>query len=162
MGLLDVTRFFRTLLVLLPLGIGFTYWGMDGLLKSPDDLPYTKGIVSEVKLGSRYYEYCNCRQQAYFLYIEGYGTPFITSITKKIEAIDKSEINKGDSIEIWVCDKTKDNTIEQLKVNDEMLIPYNRTMLLYFGFLVVGLVLVVICIGYFLTSSSDILGKGKK
>lgn len=156
------TRYIRALFVLLPMGIFFTYHGLDGLLKSPDDLPYTKGIVSEVKLGSRYSERCKCRLKTYFIYIEGYNTPFITSITQKIEAITEIEIKKGDAVEIWVWDKTKDNLIEQLIINGEMIIPYNRTLLLYSGFLVVGLVLVVICIGYLKSSASDLFGRGKE
>lgn len=162
MGLFDVTRYFRALLVLLPIGIFFSYYGIDGLLKSPDDLPYTKGIVSEVKLGTRYYERCNCRLQTYFFYIEGYSIPYITKITEYIEILHEVEINKGDSLEIWVWDKTKDNTISQLKINGEMVIPYNRTILLYLGFLIVGLVLVVICIGYLKSSASDLFGRGKE
>jgi hypothetical protein len=162
MGLLDVSRFFRVILIIFPIGVGFTYWGMDGLGKTVDDLPYIEGELLKSKNDFRYYESCDCRLPTYSIYLEGYDSPYITKITKYIDLINSFQLKEGDRIEIWLWDKTTDNRIKQLKVNGEIVIPYDRTLWLNTIFLIVGLGLVVVCIGYFITSSGDFFGKNKK
>ncbi len=159
MSIFDKTRYLRTLFILLPIGIGFAYWGIDGLTKKVEDLPCTKGIISEVKMGSYYYETCKCNLPTLFIYLENTKAPFITKISKHIEILKASKIEEGDRIEVWTWDKTDDNRIKQVNINGNIIIHYNRTIDLYLVFLVVGLGLVVLCIFYVLNSSEDLFGK---
>jgi len=159
MGIFDVTRYLRALFLLLPMGLGFSYWGFDGLIKNADDLPYTKGVISKVKMGTYYFDDCKCRLPTYFFYLEDIKAPFITQISKNLEIIDSTEINIGDQIEVWVWDLSDNNSIQQLKINGKMIIPYNRTFVLYLSFFVVGLGLLVIFVGYTISSLKDSFGK---
>lgn len=158
MSIFDKTRYLRTLFVLLPMGIAFTYWGIEGVTKSADDLPYTKGVVLEARMEGVYDKTCKCYKNTLLIYLQGHESPYKTTIVKKIDVLDPV-LSKGQNIEIWTWDKTDDNQIEQVKLNDELIVPYNRTTGLYLGTLAVGLSLIILCVFYIIKSPEDLFGK---
>lgn len=158
MSVFDKTRYLRALFILLPIGIAFTYWGIEGITKDVDDLPQIKGSISDIKEESLFYETCDCYKNTLLIYLQGHKLPFKTKIVKNIEIL-KPILTKGQNVEIWIWDKTNDNRIEQLKINGEMIIPYNRTLVLYLGFLLIGLVLLLLCVFYIIKSPEDLFDK---
>lgn len=160
MSIFDKSRYLRALFILLPAGIMLFYIGIKGLTSSIEDLPYSKGIVSKYYIGDKYHDYCECTSKTFFIYLKGKNKPYITTITKDIEKLNLL-LNKGDRIEIWTWNKTKENQIEQVKINGELIIPYDKTIGLYIAFLIVGLGLVVLCIFYIIKSPEDLFGKKK-
>jgi len=160
MSIFDKTRYIRTLFVLLPLGITFTYLGIEGVTKSADDLPYIKGIVLEAKMEGLYDKTCKCYKNTLLIYLQGHKSPYKTTIVKKIDALDPV-LARNQNIEIWTWDKSNDNQIEQVKLNGELIVPYNRTIGLYFGVLTVGLGLFILCLFYIIKSPEDLFGKKK-
>ncbi len=160
MSIFDITRYLRAIFVLLPVGILLIYWGLEGLKKSVDDLPYSNGTVENFHTGKMYFKNCKCRVKTFFIYINEDEKPYVTSITEHIELLTKN-INLGDSVEIWTWEKYDDNQIEQIKIHGEVIIPYNKTIGLYLGFLVIGISLTALCLFYIIKSPEDLLGKKK-
>ena len=160
MKIFNKTRYLRALLILLPIGIGLTYWGIEGITKSAKDLPYIEGVISDFKLGSKYSELCDCRMETFFIYIKNTPQPYITTISMDIQKL-QDNIKMGDYIEIWIWDESNDNHIEQVKINGKLIIPYDRTIGLYTCFLLIGLGLIILCVFYIIKSSEDLFGKKK-
>lgn len=159
MGIFDKTRYLRALFILLPLGIGFSYFGIDGLARNVNDLPYNQGIISNLKLGAKYSDICDCKLETFFIYINNVSYPFTTTITTDIQKLQKN-LKIGDHIEVWTW-KTDDAHIEQVKINGEIIVSYDKTVGLYLGLLTVGLSLIVLCVFYIIKSPEDLFGKKK-
>lgn len=160
MSIFDKTRYIRTLFILLPLGLAFFYWGIKGLNRSIEHLPYTQGIVEKHKKRLMYFESCECDVETFLIYVKGIKPPFVTSIKKYREILD-SVVSVGDSIEIWTEDFKSENQIEQVKLNGQLVIPYNKTTDLYIGLSVIGVGLIILCIFYIIKSPEDLFGKKK-
>lgn len=160
MSIFDKTRYLRTLFILLPLGLAFFYWGIKGLNRSIENLPYTQGVVQKYKKKLMYFESCECDVEASLIYVKGIKPPFVTSIKKYREILD-SAVRVGDSIEIWTEDFRSENQIEQVKLNGQLVIPYDKTTDLYIGLSVFGAGLIILCIFYILKSPEDLFGKKK-
>ena len=85
---------------------------------------------------------------------------YTTTIKSHMEIIDKS-LSKGDVITIWLHTDNRRNEIAQIEKGDKIIIPYEKSIGMAWGFLLAGLITNFIAIGYLIKYPEDILGKKK-
>ncbi len=157
MSIFDRTRYLKTLFMLLPTGIILLYFGIKDISTGVEDLSYNKGMVDTFYIGKKYFDDCDCRMETFFIYFIGKKKPYVTTIKLHIDTL-KATIKKGEQIEIWMMQEDKLNEIEQIRINGEMIIPYNKLYGFNIIIILIGIGLTLLSLFYIFKSPEDLLG----
>ncbi|HUX53035.1 MAG TPA: hypothetical protein VMV56_01335 [Williamwhitmania sp.] len=160
MGFFDKTRYLRALLFLLPIGICFTYYGGKYLLRDINRFPQSKGVIEKIENRDVQYKFKNTvyTSPTTTITLTNNQIDYTTTIKSHIEIIGKS-LSKGDVITIWLHTDNRKNEIAQIEKGDKVIIPYKKSIGMAWSFLLAGLIISFIAIGYMIKYPEDILGK---
>lgn len=160
MGFFDKTRYVRALFLLVPLGLSFIYFSSKSLLTDISDLPKVFGIIENIAHTETYFKFQNRSFLSPTISVKLADNPetYITAITKHINIID-SVLVKGDIITIWIKTDREKNEIVQIQKEGKVIIPYDKGFAVSWGFLVAGIIISFIAIGYLIKYPEDIMGK---
>ncbi len=161
MSIFDRTRYLKTLFMLLPTGIIMLYFGIKNLSTGVEDLSYNKGVVDTFYIGKKYFDDCDCRMKTFFINLVKDKQSYITKISVHIDTLNQV-IYKGDQIEIWAEKEDKQKRIKQVKLNGEMIIPYNKLYGFNIIIILVGLGLTSLSLFYIFKSPEDLQGGVKE
>ncbi|SDC58188.1 hypothetical protein [Williamwhitmania taraxaci] len=162
MGFFNKTRYFRTLLFLLPIGMCFTYYGGNHLLVDVNKFPQAKGVIEKIENRDVQYKFKNTvyTSPTTIITMTNNQIDYTTTIKSHMEIIDKS-LSIGDIIIIWLHTDNRKNEIAQIEKGDKIIIPYEKSIGMAWGFLLAGLITSFIAIGYLIKYPEDILGNKK-
>ncbi len=154
MGFFDKTRYFRAIFQMLPFGLLAMYFGIDMQVSLPKkkELIEINGVVVKIHVTNEYNENYERYVDVWYLFLLEHTKGYEINLKKDYHLINANFI-KGDSITIWINEKT--NLIRQFSKRDKMLLKYSRIDYPGILFTLFGLITVIVSIGYIITSPED-------
>ena len=143
-----VTSYYRSIIAILA-SLGLIFYCVSEMGKKIDDYPKKSGVIASAFL--------EWNKSPYNIKLSDDGIHWYSVYPEKYYPILKEKVIPGKQAIIWYS--PKNNRIKKLVVEGEELKPYEKSIGVYIGFLIAGVLMLIVNFLYILRNPSHAKGK---